>query len=116
MEQIILAVIPLAVILVGGWIAYGSVRNQVETSAREIDKLRKAFLELTGNPGNDPAYIKRSECVERTKIIGEQIEHVKKKIDNQGRAIKGFENFARYFLTKREGLSLVEVEKILNGD
>lgn len=116
MEQIILVAIPLVVVLIGGWVAYGSLRNQVETSAKEIAKLQKTLSQLVGNPGSDPVYIKRSECSERTKLIEEQIDHIKKKIDDQGRAIKSFENFARYFLTKREGLGLAEVEEILNGD
>lgn len=103
-------------VLVGAAVAYGALKGQVKTSAREITELQKSWSALIGNPGDEPAYIKRGECDQRTLVIGEQIEHIKKKIDRQGKATKSLENFARYMLIRKEGLSIVEVEDILNGD
>lgn len=115
MEQILQAMIPFMAVLVGAAIAYGALRNQVKTITKELAELQKGWSKLVGNPGGNPAYIKRSECNEKTEAISEKIGHLVKKIDSQGGNIKSFQNFARYMLTK-EGLTIVEVEEILNGD
>lgn len=101
--------IPIATAIIGVAVGYGAIRNQVKTNSKVLSK-------LVGGPGEDPAYVRRGECDERSENIQVNIDHLKRKIDDQAKATKRLENFARWMLSKKEELDIVEVSKILNGD
>lgn len=116
MEIILQLVITFVVGLVGVAVGFGMMKNQVNVNKNNIRGLKKELKEFSGNPGGRPVFMSRDECDERTQGIEKEIRSVKRQIESHGESIKGVQNFARWILTKKEGLDLVEVNKILNGD
>ena len=102
--------------LLGVAVGFGALRNQVKTNMKDIRHLKDQWIAFGGNPGGDPVYIKRGECVERHKLLTKELKSIKEQNDKQVRATAGLQNFARWLLTKKEGLSITEVDQIINGE
>lgn len=115
MDQVIRLIIPLIVGIGGVAVGYGALRQQVKTNMKDIAEFRGGWKVLVGNAEKEPAYVRRSECDDRTKNIQAEIVSTKAKIEKQSNTIRGLENFARWTLTTKEKLTIIEVNKILNG-
>lgn len=75
---------------------------------------------MNGGMGGVTVFVPRNDCEEnRERCRGEVVGWIGKNQDivaSHSRCIRALENFARWFLTSKEGLPLSEVNKILNGN
>lgn len=94
-----------------GW---AGMRVQIRRNTKDIAGLRRDVDKITGNPAGLPVYVRRDECAARTNEIREEIGGLRREFKTQGRRLVGLQSFARHLLTK-EGLSLSEVNDILDG-
>jgi len=68
---------------------------------------------ITSRPLSVGEYIKIDS--DEGEILGLVVKH-SEVMNSHSKCIHALENFVRWFLTCKEGLSLVEANKILNGD
>lgn len=106
--------------LLGVAAGYGALRARALANAKALNKLQKSWNAFHGqgtNPGADPVYIRRTECKETRDRIENSIGALDETVTTQGECIQRLENFARWQLTTKEGLSLSEANDILeNGN
>ena len=95
-----------------GW---AGMRGRIRRNAKDIAGLRRDVNKITGNPTGLPVYIRRDECATQTSGIKEEIGALADRFAMQDRRLTGLQNFARYLLITKEGLSLTEVNDMLNG-
>jgi hypothetical protein len=114
--HIINLVLTFVIGMLGVAVGYGALKNEVKNNKEDIDELKTWRMAVEGNPGNNSAYIRRNECADRHKAIEGQMKDIKNQCEKQAKATAGLQNFARWMLTKKEGLTLVEVDKIINGE
>lgn len=56
-----------------------------------------------------------TQCNARHSALDDKIGMIDQRTRSHGKALSGLQNFARWMLAKKEGLSLSEVNKIING-
>jgi len=95
------AAIALGSMMVGTGVAWGRFRAKLEV----VDKLER---EVEGTNGTPSAFTRRVECERKHESLDEKLDCLETKA-------KAFENFARWYLTSKEGMSLDEVNRILKG-
>ena len=102
--------------LLGVAAGYGGVRLQVRMNRDNIAALQNDFNVLVGNPTGTPAFVPREECARQTTEMARKINTLSIASREQGQRLTGLSNFARYVLTKQQGLTLAEVNEILGED
>ena len=100
--------------LLGVGVGYGGLKEKIKSNSRRILKVEKNWKTLQGGVGNLPTYISRNECETQQVNVRNELGHIKRKVEKCEHAIGGLQNYARYQLNK-EGLTLVEINKIING-
>ena len=111
-EQVL---IPLGSGLLGIAVGYGTILTQVRVNTRELARLRDSLANLKGNSTGEPAYVRRDECATMHDAIGQQLREHKTHLQAQEKSLKGVQNFARWWLSRKEELSLAEVNEIIDG-
>ncbi len=104
--------------LLGVAAGYGALRARAAANAKGLEKLKKSWNAFHGqgtNPGAEPMYVRRTECKERTDRIESSIGVLDETVTTQAESIQRLENFARWQLTTKEGLSLSEANDILEN-
>jgi len=97
--------------IVGVSVGFGMLRSNVINLTKQLASLQRewnVFRGVGGNPG-EPAFIRRVECEGVHAETTEEMKHIIRKVD-------GVRNVLRWMLTQKEGMGLVEVQKLLNGD
>lgn len=108
--------IPVGVGLISFAVGWGIRQNQVIVNKENIKKLWDNWDDLRGSKtGGAPLFINRSECSEISKDLKNEICKVKKSVEEQAKELNKVQNFARWFLIEKEGMSLKEVNEVLNG-
>mgnify|MGYP001170114047 CR=1 FL=1 len=103
--------------LVGVGVGWGALRNQVKNNTRDIVEIYSRLASIHGQNSGRSIFVPREECMERHEDMTEEVKQIKKQAEKHAKATTGLQNFARWMLIKKEGLSLIEAEKILNqGD
>lgn len=104
--------------IIGIAVGYGILKQQAKTSIDDIKKIKECLSVIDGSHPDSKGvsiFIKRNECEEKEEENVRQIGEIKLRLDGQHKALKGLQNFARHQL-ETEKLSLIEINKILNGD
>ena len=107
--------LPTVGVVVGAAIAWTRLKGQQEDNTNDIADLKTTMSQVVGTPVCAPLFIRRTECrgiheTENTKII-----EIEKHLADHCQSIKGMQNFAVWFLTTKEGMSLTEAKAIING-
>ena len=97
-------------------VGFGALRNQVKTNTYNIVKLWARWDVFEGNPGGNPGFVKPSECSDRHGALTKEMTGIKSQLEKQANATTSLQNFAQWFLTTKEKLSIVEVKQILGGE
>jgi hypothetical protein len=95
-------VAPLLAGALGVAVGWGALRTRVNRAEKDITELKDDKVWTT-------------QCTALHGALNVKVEKLSVKADNHGKALGGLQNFARWILAKKEGLSLTEVNKIING-
>jgi hypothetical protein len=95
---------------------YAGLKVKVKHIARDVTRLQKQWTIFQGNPGGRTMYVRRDECDDRKLFVSEELAELRTQIEQQAKATKGLQNFARWQLTNKDGLSLIEADQIINGE
>ena len=119
--QLLTLIIALVLPLFGVAVNLGMQARQSKYHQERIDKLEHTTENImSGGIEGVAIFVSKIECEEnrehcRREILGLVVKQ-SEVMNSHSKCIHALENFVRWFLTCKEGLSLVEANKILNGD
>lgn len=100
-------VVSLVAVVFGGGKILGEVRAKAVAMDARMDNLESNQKRLRGN-GGPSAYVRRDECVAAHALQDRKIEQLVIGVD-------GLREYAMWYLTNKEGMSLSEAKKVLAG-
>jgi hypothetical protein len=111
-------VIGLVGVAVGWGATWGAAKARLNEASAKIDELTRSWNVFQGMgdvPGSLPIYIRRSECLDTKAQFHENFIMIDHKLQTQHASIKRLENYVRYQLTVKDGMSLPEANAILEN-
>lgn len=95
-------------------VGYGIIKTQVSSNKEDIKTLWQRYGTIMGENGKEPLFVRDRDCTRRVDAMGNSIASIVEKVVEQGKSIKGIQNFARHWM-QREGMTIVEINRIING-
>jgi len=95
-------------------VGYGIIKARVDSNKEDIGVLWQKYSTIMGEGGKDPIFVRERDCDKRVGVMQSSIMAIGDKVIEQGRSLKGLQNFARHWM-QREGMTIVEINRIING-
>lgn len=95
-------------------VGYGIIKTQVSSNKEDIGALWQKYSTIMGEGGKDPLFVRERDCDKRVGAMQSSIMAIGDKVIEQGKSLRGIQNFARHWM-QREGMTIVEINKIING-
>lgn len=101
--------------LFGVALGYGRMRDRIRENHERIERLDHAIGIVMGRDGAQSMFITRRECAMSHDRLEQTIQDLRADVRAHQRSLEEVKNFARWWLTTKEGLSLAEANMVLGN-